>query len=420
MKTISISPSTRQVSLAAWASGMALGLIGASALAAPPSPCFIDFEGLPAGTVITELSVGAGISGCSGNGKKVLVESQNALFNPAAIVFDSDCPVVPFPFSDCDSLDVDLGTPNEDFGGPGVGAGGEAGSPYENDEALHNVAVLANDMVDINMDDLVDDPDDADIPGSYTFDFASEWNNKGVTINSVTLLDIEFEEGESPATIELIVPGSPTAMFAQVDTGNNGVGTVNFVGLSGVTEMKVNVLGSSALAAVTFDEPKAPRACWATYGGFNNAFIGPEGQKVASFGGNVGPPPSGHLNIVRHADGSHLSVPDVDVVSCERVEALCPNSGSKSPGQPGGNKGFDVNVLNFAGTGKLVDSSGYSTTVNVTGQLVDCGEPANKKTLDPDRFSISFDGSGVYVEGPLDGGNVQLHPPNGSITVDEG
>jgi len=44
-------------------------------IAAPQQTCVIDFEGLPAGTIITELSAGSGISGCSVNGS-VAVESR--------------------------------------------------------------------------------------------------------------------------------------------------------------------------------------------------------------------------------------------------------------------------------------------------------------------------------------------------------
>ena len=68
--------------------------------AAPPTACVIDFEGLDAGTIVTELSSGDGISGCSISGI-VAVTSQNTLFSSeAAIIFDSDCPVIPDPFSE--------------------------------------------------------------------------------------------------------------------------------------------------------------------------------------------------------------------------------------------------------------------------------------------------------------------------------
>jgi hypothetical protein len=385
---------------------LGISLWASAAAGAPPGACRMDFEGLPAGTVVTELSVGNGINGCNASGS-VAVTSQNSIFaDEAAIVFDSDCPVILDPFSDCDSRDVDLGTPNEDFGGPGVGEGGEAGSPFQNDVALGKILVLALDKVDSNGDDLVDDPDDADVSGSYRFDFTGI-NPNGVSINEVQLIDVEFDEGENPALVTLIVPGGGPAAFAINDTGNNGVATIPLIGIEGVTEMLVEVKGSSGFGGVVFNEKKAGRACWATFGGFDSAFVGPEGQKIASFGGNVGPPPSGHLNIVKHATGEHLRVADVEVESCERIEEVCPNSAEASPGQPGGKKGFDINVLNFVGTGDLDGEE-----VDVEGRLIDCGEPQGKKNLDPDRFEIYADGM-EFVADVLGGGNVQLHPPVG-------
>jgi hypothetical protein len=381
-------------------------LVAFSAGAAPPGPCQVDFEGLDAGTVVTELSKNNGINGCNENGS-IAVTSQNVIFSSeAAIIFDGDCPVIPDPFSDCDFNDRDIASPHEDFGGPGRGIGGAAGSPYENDTALGKVLVLAKDKVDTNGDGLVDDPDDADVPGYYNFDFSGVSNN-GVTINAVMFQDIDFDEGENPAEVTFTVPGSPPSMITQEDTQDGGVVTIPLIGLSGVTEMKVAVKGSSAFAGFIYDEPKAPRACWATFGGFDSAFVGPEGQKIASFGGNVGPPPSGHLNIVKHETGEHLKIADVEVESCVVDDVICANSGDNSPGQPGGNKGFDINVLNFVGTGDL-----DGVVVDISGSLIDCGEPGGKKGNDADYFEVNVNGS-EFVSDRLGGGNIQLHPPVG-------
>ncbi len=385
-------------------SAMAIAIYPTIIMAAPPSStpeqsCIIDFEGLQAGEVITELSVGSGISGCSVKGV-VAVESRNTSYNPAAIVFDSACP------NGCSGVDKDLGAPNASFGGPGVGDGGIDGQPHENAVALGKVAILAENMTDSNDDGLVDDPDDADVPGEYRFDF-SGINRKGVTISGITVLDVEFDQGEDPAEVIFIRKGFPSSTLAITDTGDNGVANIIDVGLEGVKQLIVKVKGSSALAAISFGAKQ--RTCWATFGGFDSAFVGPEGQKIASFGGNVGPPPSGHLNIVRHSDGDHLRVPDVAVVGCERVLEYCPNSGEKSPGQPGANKGFDINVLHFAGTGLLTEY-GNTRSVSVSGKLIDCGEPGGKKGRDPDQFHVYIDGE-LFVGDVLGGGNVQLHPP---------
>ncbi len=386
------------------------GLLGLSpAQAAPPATCEMDFEGLAPGTIVTQLGVGAGISGCGVSGN-VAVSSHNCFFSSdAAIVFDSSCTVT--PTSDCGPADRDIGTPHQDFGGPGIGDGGCAACPFPNDEALNNVLVLAKDQVDAfdnetgapGADGLVDDPDDADCEGAVVFDFTGI-DTAGVTVNSVTLLDIERDEGEDPAQIFLLKSSGPPDSIAVIDTGNGGKAVISDIGAENVVQMIVEFKGSGALGEMAFDG-RLRRACWATFGGFNNAFIGPEGAKVASFGGNVGPPPSGHLNVVKHTTGQHLKVPDVDVESCVRDDEICASSGAKSPGQPGGKKGFTVNVLNFAGSGTL-----DGVPVSVTGKIVDCGEPQGKKGNDPDQFWIFVDGE-LFVGGPLDGGNAQLHPP---------
>ena len=106
-----------------------------------------------------------------------------------------------------------------------------------------------------------------------------------------------------------------------------------------------------------------------------------------------------------HLTGEHLSVPDVKVESCVRGENICANQGGNSPGQSGGKKGFDINVLNFVGAGAL-----DGVEVQVTGRLVDCGEPGGNKGNGSDQFDVFVEGVG-YIQGGLTGGNVQLHPP---------
>ena len=76
----------------------------------------ITFEGLEAGARITE------VFGNRGSGP-VFVQGTNPLLSSsinAAVVFDSACPPGGMP-GDCTGEDMDLGTPNEAFGGPGVG-----------------------------------------------------------------------------------------------------------------------------------------------------------------------------------------------------------------------------------------------------------------------------------------------------------
>ena len=122
---------------------------------------FIDFEGFPAGTVVFE------VFGDGGSGP-IFVEGTNPRFSAgtnAAIIFDTANPT---------GGDPDLGTPNSDFGGPGLGVGGKSGSPFQNDAALGNALIIAENLTDANGDGLIDDPDDEGgiFPVTLAFDFS--------------------------------------------------------------------------------------------------------------------------------------------------------------------------------------------------------------------------------------------------------
>jgi len=56
--------------------------------------------------------------------------------------------------------DWDLGTPNQDFGGPGIGGGGGFGQPGANMASLGNLLIAAENTIDANNDGLLDSPDD--------------------------------------------------------------------------------------------------------------------------------------------------------------------------------------------------------------------------------------------------------------------
>ncbi|MHC4953525.1 MAG: hypothetical protein ACYTGZ_06515 [Planctomycetota bacterium] len=346
-----------------------------------------DLQDLDAGAIVSELndvlvfgfnpSMGAGTNAC--------------------IVFDSANPP---------GIDYDLGTPNENFGGPGEGDGGEV----TNDTALGNILIIAEDLDDNDGDDLVDVPNDADLKGAYfEFDFSSLGNgNKKttVTVDSVTLMDIEREEGEDGTFLELSGPDLPLNLIQIPPTGDNGVVTISGIGLAGVDLLVVQMNGSGAVVAVTYNT-EADSDCWFTFGGFQNAGI-QSGGKDFTFGGNVGPPSSGAMEVVDHNTGDNFHTNDVEITSCVV-------SGSTGPQQPGGKKGFKIDKAFFKGTGRLNGVKGYP----FIGYVIDAGEPAGKKNNDKDYFNIVVrhpDTNAVVFEadGELDGGNVQLHPPVGN------
>jgi len=180
--------------------------------------------------------------------------------------------------------------------------------------------------------------------------------------------------------------------------------TIDGIGLPGVDHLTIRLGGSGALAAVTVDTDE-PRSCWITTGGFHNAGV-QAGSKTCTFGGNVGPPASGAWEVIDHETGDNFHSNDVMITNCEVIDHT-------GPGQPGGKKGFDVNLAEFAGTGRLNGVDGFS----FTGFVIDGGEPAGKKNNQTDEFGlVATNGAGEVVfdcTGELDGGNVQIHPPVG-------
>lgn len=370
----------------------------------------IDFEGLPAGKVIGDVSNGNGATGLPPGKVDVFGFRPGAGFNNnSAIVFDSSCggggP------ANCSGQDPDLGTPNETFGGPGSGAGGESGQPFQNDTALGNVAIVAEDLVDTSpADGLIDDPDDADEQGQYIeFDFEPLRRTRSVTVNSATYVD--NDEGEFNAQFEFYGPGTLNPSVVGITAvGDNGVNTLPF-GIEGVDRMRVVLNGSGAVDNVVINE-QINRPCWVTTGGFDKGEVqrrDASKKKICTFGGNVGPPPSGAFEVNWHDGplaGGKFHTNAIEAVGCEDRSAT-------GPGQPGGKKGLVEDTLLFECTGRYNNVNGYSCY----GYLLDGGEPAGKKGNDPDQIQLvvvdAQQNEVARCEGILSGGNVQIHPPVG-------
>jgi hypothetical protein len=371
----------------------------------------IDFEGLAEGTVIDEVSNGNGANGLPNGHVDVFGFNPKFGFaDNAAIVFDSSCPPGGVA-ADCSGNDKDLGSPNTTCpgGGPGVGAGGACPGTFQNDTALGKIAIIAKDLTDSEPDGLVDDPNDDDQRGQYIdFDF-KPLAGKDVTVNSITYID--NDEGEFDAQLEFFGPGTLNPSTIGITAvGNNGVNTIT-PGISGVKRMRVVLNGSGGLDNIVINE-EVRRACWVTLGGFDKGEVAREdasGKKICTFGGNVGPPPSGALEVNWHDGplaGSQFHTNAITAVRCEDL-------GTSGPQQPGGKKGLVEDTLFFDCTGLFDHEEGFTCS----GFFQDGGEPAGKKGNDPDRIQVVvFDGSSTEVarcEGLLSGGNIQIHPPVG-------
>ncbi len=383
----------------------------------------IDFEGVTPGTILDEVSTGFGVTGnvpgtigIDGFNPALSASSKcgNAPPCNAAVVFDSSNPP---------GIDFDLGTPNECVAGPGIdkslsdGTGGECVSPFANVNALGNILIVneerttpdrnGSNTIDTN-DSLVDRTDDADLRDQYLeFDFSTtKRNGKGtVTVGSLTYMD--NDEGEFGAQIELF-GNFPPKFIGLPAIGDNGVLTIP-IAQDEVSRMRVVLNGSGAVANVIVNE-EVPRPCWVTLGGFDKGTnTDASGKKICTFGGNVGPPPSGAFEVNWHDGplaGSLFHTNDIEVLACTDM-------GSTGPQQPGGKKGLEVDTLFFDCTGLFNHESGFTCD----GYFKDAGEPQGKKANDHDEinFTVRDSSNDVVAEciGDLEGGNIQIHPPVG-------
>jgi hypothetical protein len=375
----------------------------------------IDFEGLTAGLIVDRVQNGSGATGLPSGYVGIFGFKPSAgLLTNTAIIYDSDCPPGGVA-SDCTGEDIDLGSPNENFGGPGVGVGGAAGA-FANMTALKKIIVVAQNLSDKNNDSFVDDPNDAYESSQFIeFDFRTlkGASSKGITVNDISYID--NDEGEFNARVLFFGPGTLNPSDIGIPAvGDNGVNTLK-PGIEGVTHMQVVLDGSGGVSAVTITEEVTSRPCWVTTGGFNKGEVGntdPSGKKYCTFGGNIGPAPSGAFEVNWHdtgiaaLDGSRFHTNDIRIERCE-------NRASTGPQQPGGKKGLEEDTLVFSCDGLFNNESGYTCT----GFLLDGGEPAGKKGNDFDEIQIVVNneagGEVARCEGELAGGNVQIHPPVG-------
>jgi cysteine-rich repeat protein len=201
-----------------------------------PDACMdvLDFEGYPAGMIVSDVTTEMG--------NHVIVRGTNPTMSAgvnAAVIFDSACST-----GVCSGDDPDLGTPNGDFGGPGIGEGGRAGQPGENRRPLGSVLIVDEHLRDDNGDGLVDDPDDqAFVTVVQELDFSAF---APTMVHAVTFIDIE--DNELPAGVELFdAAGTSLGRFGVPATGNDGVMRVELPPIAGVWKMTVTLRGSSAI-----------------------------------------------------------------------------------------------------------------------------------------------------------------------------
>jgi hypothetical protein len=193
-----------------------LSLLGLAAVATitADSAC-MDFSNFQAGDVVTNL----------GNGVRVIAEIKprqhdNELFPGQAMIFNS---------SDPTGGDFDLGTPNEDFGGPGIGVGGGMSSIFANKEPQGNILIISE-------DEEATDPDDNANGGRLKFFF-----NPPRFIKSIGLLDTEMD-----VKVKVYSMDGAVAQVRQTGRGNNSYQRVH-IGMPQVRRLVVVFKESGAV-----------------------------------------------------------------------------------------------------------------------------------------------------------------------------
>ncbi len=142
-----------------------------------------------------------------------------------AMVFDSSHP---------SGNEWDLGSPHEDFGGPGKGGGGKSGAAGENAVGLDQVLIISKDGDS-------GDPDSEPTGGVIHFAFTTP-----VDICSVGMFDVQQPFG----TIETFnSEGLMINSYPILKLGNNSVQTVS-IGDTNVAEMQITLPGSAAVSFI--------------------------------------------------------------------------------------------------------------------------------------------------------------------------
>ncbi len=180
---------------------------------------------IPAGTVVGSQWASMGVS--------FTFVNNNPNKAPVGVIFDSGNPT---------GGDWDLGTPNQDFGGPGIGAGGEQGAAGENNTALGNLLILAENTTDSNNDGLIDNPDDEGAGGELQMNFAFPYY-----VESLSMVDLDNGNG----LIRIHQTGNRVTDLNIPGLGDNAVSTIP-IQMDSVVRIRVILPGSGGISALAY------------------------------------------------------------------------------------------------------------------------------------------------------------------------
>jgi|GEM_PF-2528123 len=147
--------------------------------------------------------------------------------NHPAMIFDTANPT---------STDWDLGTPNVDFGGPGIGVGGQMDGGGPNRDPLGQVLIISK-------DNRPNEPNDDSNGGTIFFTFDTP-----LPVSALTILDIDQDEPGGTVTA-FDAAGSVIVEAPILALGNNSIQTVT-LNAADVSRLEVNFVSSGAVAGL--------------------------------------------------------------------------------------------------------------------------------------------------------------------------
>jgi hypothetical protein len=151
---------------------------------------------------------------------------------------DSNHPLMIFDSENPTGGDTDLGTPNENFGGPGIGTGGESGAGV-NDVGLGKVLIISSDNNSSN-------PNDYANGGTITINFIDE-----VYFRNIKILD--SEQSVNVKTFDS--NNNQIASYDSIVLGDNSVETI-ITNDFNTKKVEITFIGSGAIAEFCYDK------CW--------------------------------------------------------------------------------------------------------------------------------------------------------------
>ena len=220
----------------------ALALLAFLLLASPAAAKELDFgaalQTWPTGTPVYQVVLDTG-------GFMLVSTTTHGKGPNCSVVFDS---------SDPTRGQEDLGTPNRDFGGPGVGRGGEEGAEGENAFALGKILVAAGDEDEDNGDDDDGDDEDAVVEpraalkgGIVTLEFSHAGRLR------LTIIDVDCNEDEP--RIYLFHEKDYLGRVEAEDLGDNSVQTLDLSEHGDIDRVKIHMNGTTGIASIVLDVP---------------------------------------------------------------------------------------------------------------------------------------------------------------------